>query len=348
MEYRQLQAYFFLGILVGVGLLTAFLFLPFFDALLLGAIFAVALEPLHRRIERALDERGGWPALLTTVILLLAVLGPLLSFGALVFQEAKDFYTSFDRGGAPLLGDALEGTVAGALPQGLRSFLPASTLDLRAYLAAVLNLLVENLGSIFSSTVKVGFTVVVSLFVFYYLLKDGRKLIRFLMTISPLSDRYDREILDTLLRAVRSVVWGTLVVAFVQGMLATVGFFVFGVPNAAIWGVVVVISALIPAVGTALVTFPASAYLFLTGSTGAALGLFLWSALLVGMIDNFLRPKLIERGTHLHPLLIFLSALGGIGLFGPIGFLAGPLVLSLFFALLRIYEDQFKEYLAKS
>jgi predicted PurR-regulated permease PerM len=138
-------------------------------------------------------------------------------------------------------------------------------------------------------------------------------------------------------------VWaGTLFIALIQGLLAGVGFWIFGLPQPALWGTLTIITALVPVVGTALIWLPASIYLFSTGVTGMALGLFLWGAILVGSIDNFLRPKLIERYMKVHPFFILISVLGGLSLFGPLGFLLGPLVLSLILALLEIYPEFLK------
>ena len=132
--------------------------------------------------------------------------------------------------------------------------------------------------------------------------------------------------------------------ALIQGILTAVGFTFFGIPNATLWGSVAAITALIPGIGTALVLLPAILYLYFSGETLFAVGLLLWGMTAVGLVDNFLGPKLVERGMRLHPFLILLSVLGGVGFFGPLGFLLGPLVLSLLFALIEIYFAIKKEH----
>jgi len=183
------------------------------------------------------------------------------------------------------------------------------------------------------------------LFALYYLLKDGKKLTKAVITYSPLADKYDKQILEKLSIAVNSVIKGSLLISIIQGILAGIGFWIFGVPNPALLGAATVIASLIPAVGTAVIILPACFYLFLTSHFLAGIGLLLWGLLLVGLIDNFLRPKLIEKDIHLHPFLILLSVIGGISLFGAFGFILGPLVLSLLFALLDIYKEEFKDYI---
>ena len=171
----------------------------------------------------------------------------------------------------------------------------------------------------------------------YYLLKDGQKLKRAAIEYSPLANIDDEMILKKLELAIGSVIKGNFTIAFIQGILAFIGFTIFGVPNAILWGAAAAVAALIPSVGTALVLLPAVALLFLSGQLFPAVGLLLWGMLAVGLIDNFLGPKLIGRGMKLHPLLVLFSVLGGLVFFGPVGFLLGPIILSLLFALLHIY-----------
>jgi len=143
--------------------------------------------------------------------------------------------------------------------------------------------------------------------------------------------------LDKLERSVNSVIKGNLVVAAVQGVMCSAGFIIFGVPSPILWGMTAAVAALVPGVGTSLVIIPAILFLFLTGSVSMALGLFLWGVVAVGLIDNYLGPKLIGKNTNLHPLLVMLSVIGGLLFFGPIGFILGPLTISLFFAIVDIF-----------
>lgn len=347
MEYKKLQAYFFIALLVGVLGLTLFVFAPFLAPLLVGATFAIVFKPFHRKILGFMPNKESVAAMITVFFVLILVLTPLIFFGIQVLQEVRQLYVSF------VSSDVLPNfshTLIVKIKELLPSYAPLSTeeisSDLNQYIAQTLNWLVQNLGTIFSSAVRISFSLLIALFAFYYLLKDGKKFKKEVVSLSPLADHYDKEILEKLLVVVNSVIKGTLVVSIVQGILAGIGFFVFGIPNAALWGSVTVIASLIPILGTSLVTVPAVAYLFIIGNTPAGFGLLVWVFVLVGFIDNFLRPKVIERGVHLHPFLILLSVIGGIGVFGPIGFLVGPLILSLCFALLNIYRTEFKEYVA--
>jgi predicted PurR-regulated permease PerM len=134
-----------------------------------------------------------------------------------------------------------------------------------------------------------------------------------------------------------SVVVGTLAMAAIQGIVVGVGFLLFGIPNPAFWGALTMLATLIPIVGTWLVVVPAIGYLFFTGHQALALGFAIWSVVLVNLVFNVLSPQIMHRGSNIHPFIILLAVIGGISAFGPIGFLIGPFVVALLFALLRVY-----------
>ena len=332
MNHQKSELYFLLILLVGIFILTFFIFKPFLYALVLAMVFTTVFEPVHKKALTITREKQGLAALLATVAVLIIVVAPITFLGIQIFQEATRLYSSID------VEDAV---------QNLKRFFPIPiefSIDINQYVRQGLNWLLQHLGSLFSNVAKVMLGVFVFLVALYYLFKDGQKLKGAVIALSPLQDIHDKTIFSKLKLAINSVIKGNLVVAFVQGILTAVGFAIFGVPNAALWGSVAAIAALIPGIGTALVLTPAILYLFLSGETLFAVGLLLWGITAVGLVDNFLGPKLVERGMRLHPFLILLSILGGIGFFGPLGFLLGPLILSLLFALLEIYFAISKEH----
>lgn len=198
--------------------------------------------------------------------------------------------------------------------------------------------IVNNIGPVFSSAFSAVVTILLSVLVMYYSFKDGGVLRQKIIELSPLVNKYDRDIFSRLQMAVNSVIRGSLLIALLQGISTGIGFAIFGVPNPALWGGIAAVAALIPNLGTAIVSVPAILFLFATGQVGAAIGLAIWALVAVGLIDNLLGPKFIQQGLHIHPLLILLAVLGGLTLFGPIGFLLGPLVMALLFALLDVYQ----------
>jgi predicted PurR-regulated permease PerM len=174
----------------------------------------------------------------------------------------------------------------------------------------------------------------------FYFLKEGTKWKNIILHFSPLSDESGNKILDKLHIAVNGIIKGYLLIAVVQGVLMGLGLLIFGVPNAALWGVLTAVASLIPTVGTALVSVPAVLFLFILGKNGAAIGLAIWAGALVGTIDNMLSPLFVGKKIAIHPLLVLFSVLGGIALMGPIGILVGPLVISFMYALASVYKTE--------
>ena len=343
MNHQKSELYFSLILLSGIFVLASFIFKPFLYALILAIVFATVFGPFHKKILIMTRGRKGLAALLVTISVLIVVIVPLAFLGVQIFQEATQLYSSLiSNGGVTALsrgvGDAI---------QSLTKFSPVPiefSVDINQSLKQGLSWLLEHLGPLFANVAKAMMGIFIFLVALYYLFKDGHKLKEAVVALSPLQDIHDETIFNKLTLAINSVIKGSLAVALVQGLLTAVGFALFGVPNATLWGSFAAVAALIPGLGTALVLLPAILYLYWSGETLFAFGLLLWGVAAVGLVDNFLGPKLVERGMRLHPFLILLSILGGIGFFGPLGFLLGPLVLSLLFAFLEIYFAISKEH----
>jgi len=336
MNHQKSELYFLLALLLGVFVIVFFIFKPFFYALALAIIFATVFNPVHRRVLIFTKERKSLAALLTTLFVLIVVVVPLLFLAIQIFQEATQLYSFLSQNnGAADISHRVENVV-----NSFKRFSPTPiefSFDVNQYLRYGLNWLLQHLGFLFSNIIKIIVGAFVFLIALYYLFKDGQKLKKSVIALSPLQDIHDEAIFNKLALAINSVIKGSLAVALIQGTLTAIGFAIFGVPNPVLWGSIAAIAALVPGVGTILVLLPAILFLFFIGETFSALGLLIWGIIAVGLVDNFLAPKFVERGMRLHSFLILLSILGGIGLFGPLGFLLGPLALGLLFALLDIY-----------
>ena len=342
MQKDTLQRYFLFALLAGSLLLAIFIMFPFLGPITLAAVVAVVIYPVYSFILQRVGNRQSFAVFLTMLIGTVCIVAPLFFLGARIFQESQGLYGSLSQGEGLVYLDAtigrIQNTVGSYFPSlGTTPFALSENID--AYTRQGLAIIISHLGDIFSGLTSILFDFFIFSIALYYLLRDGAKLRQIIIKLSPLVDTDDEAVLKRLGLAVNSVIRGTLTVAIIQGVLATAGFLIFGVPNAILWGSVTVVSALIPAVGTSLVLIPGIVYLFLSGATFQAVGLLIWSILAVGLIDNVLGPKLVGKGTELHPLFVMLSVLGGITFFGPIGIFLGPLILSLFFAFVSIYSQ---------
>lgn len=325
--HKQVQIYFFVFILLVVAGASVTLLLPYLQALLLAAAFAVIFNPIYKWQLRVLNGSKGLAAFITMIIAVSAVLIPVMIVGFFIFTDALQMVKSLRTIGSP--DDILINL--------LHQVMPNLAGDLVDYARQVSSEIANQLAGFLGGLVKASVSSALGLLAFFYFLKDGEQFTNLLVRLSPLEDKHDRKILDRLQIAIMSVVQGTVIIAIVQGILAGFGLLIFGVPSPTVWGSVAAIAAMVPTVGTALVMGPAVLYLVIIGQSFKALGLAIWAVAIVGSIDNVLKPYLIGRGVNLHPLLILLSVLGGLQWFGPIGFLLGPLILSLLFALFDLY-----------
>ena len=339
---RLVQSLAFLGVLVGTLALTYFIFRPYLANVVLSAILAVLFRPLFRRLSKLFGGHETLAAVTVSIIALLALAVPLAIFIVVLSGEIVGTYrfiSGYDLSG---LLDRFQYWIQDIF--GVNAQI--SSIDFSEYIRSVFAFLVKNILGIFSNIADFIVQILIFVLTLFYLLRDGTKFRHFLVRLSPMADVYDEEVLKRLSTAVKSIIGGNIIIAIIQGIIAMVGFSIFGVPDPVIWGSLAALASLIPAVGTSLITIPAIIYLALGGMAGGAVGLAIWAAAVVGLVDNFLAPKLIGRGIKINPLLVMLSVFGGLVFFGPLGFLFGPLVLSLLFALLGIYEKEFKDYVS--
>lgn len=343
MKQQKSELYFLFVLLLGIFVMIFFIFKPFLYALILAIVFAIVFGPIHKKVFSITRGKKGLSAIIATASVLIVVIVPLSFLSVQIFQETTHLYSSLvGNSGATNISLRVNDVL-----KNLTKFSPVPielSIDVNQYLRLGLGWLIQNLGPLFANATKAVVSIFIFLIALYYLFKDGYKLKSTIIALSPLQDVHDETIFNKLVLAINSVVRGSLFIAIIQGLLTAVGFSIFGVPNPTLWGIVAVIAALVPSIGTALVIFPAIIYLYFSGEVISAVGLFVWGVTAVGLIDNFLVPKFIEKRILIHPFLILLSILGGIGFFGPIGFLLGPLSLSMLFVLLEIYSTISKKY----
>lgn len=342
MHEKKLEIYLFF-ILLAISLFIVFsIFSPYLYAIIIAVIFAVIFNPVHNKLSNLMPRHTSLSALLTVLIVALIVLVPLVFFGMQLSDEVKNLYDNVFKnteniGFIRRLTDAVNGLLTNFSPFGFK-FPVFDSVDTENYVLSSLSWARSHFGDVFSGLAKFFVNLFLFMIALFYLIKDGSKFKKQIIEISPFQDDRDELIIDKLRLAVVTIVKGSILVSLIQGVLATVGFSIFGVPSPVLWGSVAIIAALIPGLGTALVMFPAVLFLFFTGATGPAIGLLVWAVVAVGLVDNIIGPKLVEKGIKIHPFLILISALGGIGYFGVIGFILGPIALSFLFTLLDIYK----------
>ena len=308
------------------------IFFPYISVIIVGMALSILLYPLYQKIHTYLPKNAHWLASLITIVICIISIGiPLLFLGSIVFDQLQNVYNS--------LSVVDSKPIMSKLTQTIETFLPTGfTFDMQTEITHFITSLTGNLRGFFTATLQTLFMLLLAILTLFYFLKDGLIIRKQIIETSPLGIPATEQLLATISKTINGILKGYIVIAVAQGLLMGIGLALFGVPNPVLWGLVAGIASLIPMVGTAFVSVPAILYLLITSANPQALGLTIWAITLVGTIDNFLNPLIIGKQTDLPPLVILFSILGGIVLMGPIGILVGPLAVSIFRALLHIYQ----------
>jgi predicted PurR-regulated permease PerM len=335
---NRFENYSFVVLFAGISLLLFFVFAPFVQILALAAVFATIF---HRPYEKLARYMGKWksPAALIVVgFVLVFCIVPLFFLGFEMFHEAQSLYAGAQGNGAQYVQ-----TIETAIEHPIRSIVPGFSLDISAAVGSVLSFISTNLASIVYQTFYVILETSLMLLAFFFFLRDGRSLLAAIAEASPLGKDETQQILNTMYQTIRSVVRGTFLVGLIRLLLIGIGFYIFHIPNAILWGSIGGIIGAIPGLGTPFVFIPAVAYLYLNGNVVGAVGLALFGCAVVFVVDNMLAPYFFGRGLAVPPVFVLFAVLGGIIFFGPLGFILGPLVLSVFLSVFRIYSVMARE-----
>ncbi|MCX6791213.1 MAG: AI-2E family transporter, partial [Candidatus Gribaldobacteria bacterium] len=225
------------------------------------------------------------------------------------------------------------------IQQKIQILLPDFSFDFDILVKQILNVTASHLATIFSSLGQILISLTLGLLTLFYCFRDGKKLEQSLITLSPLKNQHDNEIFSQLKVAVNSVVRGSLFSALLHGILIGLGFKIFGLSSAALWGIAIFFFTLVPGIGLALILIPVSLFLFSTGNNLAGAGILIWGVAINLCMDYLVTPQILKRGMNIHPLLVLLAVLGGLSAFGAVGILIGPIILSLLIVLLKIYPE---------
>jgi predicted PurR-regulated permease PerM len=340
-----------LGVLTIIALaLLALIIQPFASALFVAAVLAASLSPWYERLTRAIGGRRQTAAILVTTALLLIVVIPLLLLAGVLAREVANGVTYVrdtfkSEGVAGLLND-LPGPLR-ALAEKIIARFPQGQENLQQVAGAQTGRAASYLGGILSATWDMVMQLVMMLIAFFFLLIDGPLLVDWLENVMPLKRGATRQLLGDFRTVSVTVLVSSVATAAVQAAVALVGYLIAGLPQALFFAFVTFVVGLVPAVGGGAVGLFAALIMLLQGKTGWALFLALWAILPVGLSDNVVKPLLIRGKVELHGAVVFFALLGGLAVFGPIGLLAGPLVVSFFLAVVRMWGREEGETTAK-
>lgn len=343
--YGKLEQRSFLLFLVVVTVLFLVLLKPFFGPIFWACAIAVIFYPVQRRLRAKYENSPNLTALVTLTLCVVIVIIPVLVVATSVVQEGLNLYQRLDEGkidpatyldrireAFPLVNTALEGL--GIDPVSLRQ---------RAMDVAVSGsrAIAQQALAVGQNTFQFFLALGVMVYLAFFLLRDGPALTELLIKALPLGDDRERLLFTKFSEVTRATVKGNLVVAVTQGTLGGLAFWVLDIPGPFLWGVVMAVLSLIPAVGAGLIWVPVAIYLMAVGEWLSGTLLTVYGIGVIGLVDNILRPILVGRDTKLPDYVVLLSTLGGLVLFGINGFVIGPLIAALFIAFWGIFIREF-------
>lgn len=347
MKYESLERWTFLASLLLVSLAFLFLLKPFMGPIFWAVAIAVIFHPVRQWLARRMGERPSLVALLTLLVCLFIVIIPVMVLISTMVAEGLAIYQKIQD------GDIRPGQYLDQINRSfpaIESFLAQFNLDfgelrdrLASGVAGASQFLAKQALGLGQNTFQFFLNFALMVYLAFFLLRDGSKLVELLIQALPLGDERERLLFSKFAEVTRATVKGNLFIAVVQGALGGLIFWVLGITGAVLWGVVMAIFSLLPAVGAAVVWIPVAIYLTAIGDYVPATVLTAFGAVVIGLADNLLRPILVGRDTKLPDYIVLLSTLGGLAMFGINGFVMGPLVAALFMAFWGLFIREFSE-----
>lgn len=338
---KMLEQRSFLVLLGIVSILFAILLRPFWSAIFWATAITILFTPLQRYLLPRVGDRRNLSALLTLLICSVMVVLPVLALLTAFIQQGSSLYNMIQS--QEIRPGQYIDRVVSAIPfvPSLMERTGVDTDNIRAYLSSsaisMSELLAQQALSIGRNTLNFTVKLALMLYLTFFLLRDGEYLVSLMKAAVPLNETRKSLLFNKFVEVTRATIKGNLLVAFVQGALGGIIFWILDIPGPVLWTVVMTFLSLIPAVGAALVWVPASIYLYASGEWLSASILVAYGALIIGLADNVLRPILVGRDTKLPDYIVLFSTMGGIALIGINGFVVGPLIAAIFLAFWNIF-----------
>lgn len=336
---------FFVALVVGVTLALALIVRPFFGAILWALVAALMFEPLMNRLVHNLGGRRNLSASITLLSIIGAVVLPALLLGLFMAREVIAIYGRMQTGNLDI--NRIFAQFQRLLPDWATDMLQRyglynlDALRERATtaIAGSFQTLAGQAFNISQSAFGFILTLGVMLYLAFFLLRDGQAMAQRIEKSIPLPPSLRRQLLGKMVTVIRATIKGSLVVAILQGLIGGMIFWFLGVGGALLWGIAMGFLSLVPAIGTGLIWVPVAIYLLISGAIWQGIVLVACGILVIGMVDNVVRPVLVGRDTQMPDYMVFISTLGGLELFGFNGFVIGPVIAALFMAVWEIFAE---------
>ncbi|MBP9837036.1 MAG: AI-2E family transporter [Candidatus Pacebacteria bacterium] len=350
MRFDYIQQFFFFGLLLATTVTFFWMLGSYLMPVFWAIVIAIVFYPLYLWFERKTHGRSSLASIITIGAVILTVMIPLLVVGGMIVQESIGPYQNISQNYEQIEGlnllDRTEQFIAFLEPYGISQ--GAVVEKLREWGTGVSKFLASSLVTIGQMTFSLVISTAIMLYLLFFFFRDGVKLQKTLIYYLPLGDAYEKRLFARFVETSRAVVKGTLAIAALQGLLGGLAFWIVGVSNPALWGVAMALLAILPAIGPAIIWFPASIILLATGSIWEGVTLLVVGILLVSLVDEFLRPILVGRGSKMPDSVTLLATIGGLTTFGVSGFVVGPIIAAFFLSLWLMFGERYQKELLKN
>lgn len=326
--------------------LSYLILIPFFIPLFWAIVLVIIFYPYYKWLAK---RTRPWAAsLIACLTIALFIIIPMVLLGVALANELYNLYQWAEQYLQDISLRAHKSPMFffSYIERFIGRYVDVSGVDFRSIFATALREAAgfagEGLRGFITSAALFAFNMVLAFFSMYFLFKDGHRLFALIRDIIPISESDKESIIERNEGVIASTLYGGVLVGLIQGALGGLAFWYLGLQAAIVWSFVMFLFSFLPTVGSAMVWGPAAFYLLITGNYAGAIGLALWGVFVIGLVDNLLRPFIVSGKTNLHPLLLFFSILGAVNVFGFIGIIAGPLIVSIAQATIEIYHEYVK------
>jgi predicted PurR-regulated permease PerM len=358
MIIEKFPGYFLFGLIILLCFFLIEVFKPFMMVLILSAVVATVTYPIYERLNKAFRGRAVWASILTSLIVIFAIIIPITIFLLILISQLGEAYTMVKDN---ILKIDFDGLMSWKKGNMLYDLMGSHSEEVAVFVRSNLQTLVNGITDVTKQVSTyaaeqslnlfkgIGLSLYNLLFMFFVLVfyyKDGKYLVKKALIISPLPEEQEQRIIRKFVEISKAALVGNFLTALSQGIVAWIGFSIAGVPSAFFWATAVSVFSLVPVVGTGLVWIPMGLSMIFSGNFFWGIFILLWGAGLIGTIDNFVRAIYIGASAKINPLLMFIAAFGGLIAFGLVGIVFGPLLLAMFLTLIDVYELEFAPMLA--
>ncbi|HBU07435.1 MAG TPA: AI-2E family transporter [Candidatus Magasanikbacteria bacterium] len=348
-NFARIRTIFFFSLIIILGIALLYVISPFIYPIFWAAVIAVLAHPTYKKLLKFF--RSATLSSIITIVLVVAIIFlPLAGLSTLLVNESISLYQKVTNTGITNTVDNVSNWLSHnqLLAPYIKTIQNSWAQYASNFTKTISIFLFDNIKSVTQNSLWFLLRFFLMLYALFFFLKDGPRMLKCLMHLSPLGDKYETMLYEKFSSTTRATLKSTLLVGGIQGTLGGILFWVTGVEGALVWCVIMIALSVIPAVGSSIVWFPAGIIMLATGNIWQGILILFFGLTVISLIDNFLRPIFVGRDTQMHPMLALFSTLGGIIIFGISGFIIGPVLASLFLAIMSIYEHHYNSELSEN